>query len=120
MYLDDGLNIEVSLEQAHTASHHTRGDLYAARFIVAEEKTIWHPVQCIDWLGIRWNSLDGCISIVDKRDEKAKKSIRETLKKSQITARELASVVSSIISMSVVFGRVARIMTRDIAKYLSR
>ena len=52
VYLDDGLNIEDSLEQAHTASHHTRGDLYAAGFIVAEEKPIWHPVQYIDWLGI--------------------------------------------------------------------
>ena len=112
VYLDDGLNIEDSLEQAHTASHQTRGDLYVAGFIVAEEKTIWHPVQYIDWLGIHWNSLDGCISIVDKRVEKAKKSIKETLKKSRITARELASVVGSIISMSVVFGRVARIMTR--------
>ena len=52
VYLDDGLNIENSLEQAHTASHYTRGDLYAAGFIVAEEKTIWHLVQYIDWLGI--------------------------------------------------------------------
>ena len=39
VYLDDGLNIEDSLEHAHTASHHTRGDLYAFEFIVAEEKT---------------------------------------------------------------------------------
>ena len=86
-YLDDGLNIEDSLEQAHTASHHTTGDLYAAGFIVAEEKTIRQPVQYIDWLGIRWNSVDGCISTVEKRVEKAKKSIKETIKKSQITAR---------------------------------
>ena len=40
MYLDDGLNIEDSLEQAHTACHYTRGDLYSAGFIVAEEETI--------------------------------------------------------------------------------
>ena len=40
------------------------------------------------------------------------KSIKETVKKSQITAQELASVVGSIISISVVFGRVARVMTR--------
>ena len=112
VYLDDGLNIEDYLEQAHTASHHTRGDLYAAGFVAAEEKTIWQPVQYTDWLGIRWNSVDRCISIVEKRVEKAKKSIKETIKNSQITARELASVVGSIIFMSVVFGKVARIMTR--------
>ena len=41
MYLDDGLNIEDSLEQAHTASHQTRGDLHAFGFIVAEEKNIF-------------------------------------------------------------------------------
>ena len=50
--------------------------------------------------------------MVEKRVEKAEKSIKETIKKSQITARELASVVGSNISMSVVFGRIARIMTR--------
>ena len=83
VYLDDGLNIEDSLDQAHTASHHTRGDLYAAGFIVAEEKTIWQPAQYIDWLDIR------CISIVEKLVEKAKKSIKKAIKKSQITAREL-------------------------------
>ena len=34
------------------------------------------------------------------------------IEKYQITARELASVVGSIISISVVFGRVARTVTR--------
>ena len=113
MYLHDGLNIEDSLEQAHAAAHHTRGDLYAAGFIIAEEKTIWQPVQCIDWLGIRLNSVGGCISIVEKRlEKKAKKSTKETTKKSQISAWELASVVGSIISMSVFFGKVARISAK--------
>ena len=77
-----------------------------------KRKPIWQPVQYIDWLGIRWNSVDGCISIVEKHVEKGKKSIKKTIKKYQITARELAAVVGSNISMGVVFGRVARIIPR--------
>ena len=41
VYLDDGINLEASFEKAIYASHRTQGDLYAAGFVVAEEKTIW-------------------------------------------------------------------------------
>ena len=112
VYLDDGLGMEGSLEAANVASHHTRGDLYAAGFVVAEEKSVWQPVQCIDWIGITWNSKDGCIKICQKRIEKAKRLIKQTIGNFKVTARELASVVGSIISMGVVFGNVVRIMTR--------
>ena len=38
VYLDDGLGLEKSYDEADFAAHHIRGDLYAAGFIVAEEK----------------------------------------------------------------------------------
>ena len=63
VYLDGGLEMEGSLEAANVDSHHTRGDLYAVGFVVVEEKSVWKPVQCIDWLGITWNSKDSCIKI---------------------------------------------------------
>ena len=78
VYLDDGLEMEGSLEAANVDSHHTRGGLYAAGFVVAEEKSVWQPVQCIDWLGITGNSKDGCIKICQKRIEKAKRLIKQT------------------------------------------
>ncbi len=38
LYLDDGLGLEETYEKAEYAAHHTRGDLFAAGFVVAEEK----------------------------------------------------------------------------------
>ena len=111
MHLDDGLRMEGSLEAVNVASHHTRGALYAAGFVVAEEKSVWQPVQRTDWLGIIWNSNDGCIKICQKRIEKAKRLIKQTIGNFKATARELDSVVCYIISVGVVFGNVVRIMT---------
>ncbi len=41
VYLDDGLGLEETYEKAEYAAHHTRGDLFAAGFVVAEEKSVW-------------------------------------------------------------------------------
>ena len=40
VYLDDGLGMEGLLEAANVASYHTRGDLYAAGFVVAKKKCL--------------------------------------------------------------------------------
>ena len=53
----------------------------------------------------------GLYSISEKRIEKAKKIIRKALDHRLISARNLASIVVSIISMSAVVGRLTRIMT---------
>ncbi len=45
MYLDDGLGLEETYEKAEYAAHHTRGDLFAAGFVVAEEKSVWDPTH---------------------------------------------------------------------------
>ena len=54
VYLDDGLDLEETYDIAEHAAHHTQGDLYAAGFIVAEEKSMWEPIQVIEWLGFKW------------------------------------------------------------------
>ena len=53
----------------------------------------------------------GSISISEKRIEKAKKIILKALDHRLISARYLAGIVGSIISMSAVVGRLTRIMT---------
>ena len=112
VYLDDGLNIEDSRERAEHAAHHTRGDLFAAGFVVGEDKSEWVPTQVIDWIGITWNARVGSISNCAKRIEKARQLIRKALEHPFISARELAGIVGSIISMGAVVGRLTRIMTR--------
>ncbi|CAB4027771.1 Hypothetical predicted protein [Paramuricea clavata] len=112
VYLDDGLGIEETVEKVEYAAHHIRGDLFAAGFIVAEEKSVWDPTQIIEWLGIKWNSKSGNISIADKRITKAAALLRNASEFPTKSARELAKIVGSIISMGPVLGRLTSIMTR--------
>ena len=70
VYLDDGLCIERSLHNAKITSPQVQNDLLAAGFIVNQEKSIWIPVQNIEWLGILWDFHNGVISIPDRRIEK--------------------------------------------------
>ena len=112
VYLDYGLNIEDSRERAEHAAHHTLGDLFVADFVVGEDKSEWVPTQVIDWIGITWNAGVGSISICAKRIEKAKQLISKALDHAFISARELAGIVGSIISMGAVVGRLIRTVTR--------
>jgi len=112
LYLDDGLNFEESYEKANYASHHMQGDLHAAGFIVNQEKSIWEPTQNIEWLGIIWDVKGGFISIGEKRIDKAKRLLEYALDKPCKSARELAAIVGSIMSMSPVVGRLSCIMSR--------
>jgi hypothetical protein len=112
VYLDDGLGFDETYEKAEYAAHHTRGDLLAAGFVVAEKKSVWDLTQIIDWLGIKWNSKCGTILITDKRVTKAMSLLKNAIEFPIKSARELAKIVGSIISMGPVLGRLTRIMTR--------
>ena len=111
-YLDDVLNIEESRECAEHTAHHSRGDLFAAGFVVGEDRSERVPTEVIDWIGITWNARVGSISICAKRIEKAKQLISQALEHPFISARELSGRVGSIISMGAVVDRLTRIMTR--------
>ena len=69
-------------------------------------------MQIIEWFGIKWNSKSGNISVADKRITKAASLLSNAIEFSTKSARELAKIVGSIISMGSVLGRLTRIMTR--------
>jgi len=112
VYLDDGINFEQSYEKADYAAHHMKGDLCAAGFVINEEKSTWEPSHIIEWLGIVWNCELGSISIKEERVSKLNAMLEKINSDCCISARELASVTGSIISMSPVVGHLANIMTR--------
>jgi hypothetical protein len=56
--LDDGLGIGSSLRDCSQNSVFVRQSLIDAGFLINEDKSIFTPVQSLEWLGIVWNSLD--------------------------------------------------------------
>ena len=48
------------------------GDLIKSVFIVGNEKSVWKPVQSIDWLDFIWNLSSGTLEIPQKKIETLK------------------------------------------------
>jgi hypothetical protein len=113
LYLDDGLGIGSSLRDCSQNSVFVRQSLIDAGFLINEDKSIFTPVQSLEWLGIVWNSLDYSLSIPDRRIVDLVDALKYFLSTLPfITARLLAQVTGRIISMSPVIGNVTRLMTR--------
>lgn len=116
MYLDDGFGCAKTCSQALELGHHVKSDLLHSGFIPKAEKSIWEPVQALDFLGSTLNSKKGTISIPERRIVKAQNTISELLNAHKIhrrvPVRKVASIVGQVISMSIVIGHISQIMTR--------
>ena len=114
VYLDDGWSHEKTEGDCMKNSECVKNDLKSSGFIVNQEKSVWVPTQCIEWLGLVWNTLLGTLSIPERRIQSAIHTIKYCQESRKTTARKLAMVTGKIISMSPVLGNVTRIMTRNI------
>ena len=113
IFLDDGWATVQDKDRCRATAQAVRRELYAAGFVVNEEKSVWEPTQVLDWLGITWNSLLGTLKIVDRRITKIINTMdRITEADFKVSARQLASFTGQIISTGPVVGNIARIMTR--------
>ena len=88
----------------------------ASGFVPNPDKSVWEPVQLLEWLGATLDSKNGMIFIPNRRIEKVFITIREIQQsikiKSHVHVKKVASLVGQIISMSIVIGNIAQIMTR--------
>lgn len=75
LYLDDGFivipkltnNTEIDATEAKKISKHVRVDLLRAGFIYNIAKSIWEPSESIEWLGMRWDTREGTLRVLDRR-----------------------------------------------------
>ena len=86
--------------------------MHAAAFIVAKEKSVWQPIQVLDWLGLKRDAKADTISVTDRRISKALELLNTATSTRNMCARQLTGIGGSIISTRDVFGRIVRIMTR--------
>ena len=50
-----------------------------AGWIINDEKSIWEPTQVIDWLGLKWNSKEGTLSILERRIDKIQNTLQSII-----------------------------------------
>lgn len=112
MFLDDGFGTGASYLDTQTLSKEVKTDLLKSGLIPKAGKSIWEPVQVLEWLGAVLNSREFTISIPKRRLEKALGVLKGLNRKNWVAVRDVASFVGQIISMSIVIGPVAQIMSR--------
>ena len=112
-FLDDGWLIDSDRDACAVLATNIWSDLRKSGFITNDEKSQWCPCQVLEWLGIIWDTINGTISISERRESSIAKSVDKILLSDRlVSARELASLVGRIISGGAVFGNISRIMTR--------
>lgn len=55
VYLDDGMSITKNYEFCSQISAQVQTDLELSDFVVNADKSVWEPVQIIEWLRFVWN-----------------------------------------------------------------
>ncbi|CAC5396422.1 unnamed protein product [Mytilus coruscus] len=113
LYLDDGFGMCTDKSKCIEDSNCVKKSLEDAGFLINEGKSIFSPVQSLEWLCIVWNASEFSLVIPDRRVDDLRVSLVSVIGRfPKITARTLAQVVGRIISMAPVIGNVDRIMTK--------
>ena len=112
LYLDDGI---VAEKQAEEASSHLREDLVRAELVEHTAKCSWVPSHQVKWLDLQ----QGVISVPEEKITALKSQLSKVATKGAVKAKELASIIRKVISMSLAIGPVSCLMTRWMYALLS-
>ncbi|CAC5365463.1 unnamed protein product [Mytilus coruscus] len=113
LYLDDGFGMNYDYIECIKDADFVKQSLFNAGFLLNEEKSIFTPVQKLEWLGIIWDSCNFTLCIPQRIIDELLQSIHIVFREiPYISARNLAQVMGRIRSMAPVIGNITRIMTR--------
>lgn len=105
MFLDDGLGGNSSLESASTDARVVETGLCKLGFVLNVSKCNWQPALVQTWLGYVFNMSENQLYVTESRVTKLKESLSVLLTNPErVTAKGLAQVASSIVSMSQAIG----------------
>ena len=103
--MDDGAGVDKTLAAARTSS--TNG------FVAHPDKCCWEPTQDGELLGFSLNLKEGIIRVPQQRIKGLKERIViVTRQECTATARQLAILVGTVVSMGLALGPVSRLWTR--------
>lgn len=119
VYLDDGIVAVKGKREALEESQRVKKELESAGFVINLEKSQWDPSVRIEWLGFLIDLNNGEFMVPEQKISSLNSQLCEVTKGQLVTARQLASVVGKIMSMSLALGPVTRLMTRSLYAVLN-
>ncbi|VDI24030.1 Hypothetical predicted protein [Mytilus galloprovincialis] len=92
LYLDDGFGMCTDKSKCIEDSNFVKKSLEDAGFLINEGKSIFSPVQSLEWLGIVWNASEFSLVIPDRRVNDLRVSLVSVIGRfPNITARTISS-----------------------------
>ena len=119
VYLDDGIVAVRGKEKALVESARVKQDIENAGFVIHVDKSTWEPSHTIEWLGFQIDLSKGEFSVPVAKIDALKSKLIKIKGAKCVPARELASLIGKIISMSLALGPVTRMMTRKLYAVLN-
>ena len=111
-FIDDVFGRGITLNEAQKISNLVRQDLADSGFLENTEKSIWIPCQRGQHSGYIVDLLKGIFFVTQARIDKLFALLEHISKEKLISARFIAKLIGSIISMSLGVGPVCRLRTR--------
>ena len=111
-YLDDGIGGGTTQDTTRSISRTIRTDVEQSGFLWHPDKSVWEPSQQGEVLGFLVDLEKGCFQVPERRINNLRNLLDNITKASQVTAREMAQVTGTVVSMGLALGPVARLWTR--------
>ena len=113
VFYDDGIIGGEDFESCDKASRTVYSDLVKSNVLPNPKKSQWKPTKKLEWLGFEWDFHSGGVRAASRRVEKLVERIDlVTNLYPNVTARSIARVVGSLISMHLVVGDLCMLQTR--------
>lgn len=118
MYLDDGAGAAGSRLECASMSAAVHDELLRSGFLLSQ-KSRFDPMQCGELLGFVLDLKKGEISVAPRRVEKLHALLHSVCTKPRVSARLVAKLTGTIISMGQALGPVARLRTRALYEVIN-
>ncbi len=117
-YLDDGIGGGSTKETTKEISGIIRKDVESSGFLWHPEKTVWEPSQQGEVLGFLIDLERGYFQVPERRIKCLQKKLGCVAQSSRSSARDIAQVTGTIVSMGLALGPVARLWTRGLYRFI--
>ncbi len=118
LYLDDGLGLADSYEEAKKHAGRVRQDLKLAGFCINDKKSVWAPTKKLTFLGFEINLGARSLATPEIKRQETLQLAQAVISQRHASARKLAKLAGKIISMHTVLGDIALIGTKRLWKQI--
>ena len=117
-YLDDGIFGSRDKDRTWSMCKTVIHDLTAAGFTINETKSILYPTQRAIWLGFVVDTNAFTFTVPREKTDKLIEYITHALSNTTTSARKVARIAGTIISMGPAIGPLSRLFTRQMYKFV--